>query len=281
MCRLAFLASFLPATALLAAEVVSPTPIELPREPLRTEVVEALDAAIEDAGAEVHIRLFKHRAMRHARAGDWKKAAADFRAVVAQAPGQVNVAQQAAAAMLLGGERMTYEQFVTDFLAAQAENTNRTVLEKKAKLCVLPPDPIGDEETVKGWIAAAVEEGENVQWSPYFTATQALALYRYGDFEDALLAIRETDRRHALTGGGNNDFLYTKTRLVEALCHAKAGDIEKAMAAFNKADHIIRPRMAELQTVLKGELWHDWMIAKILHDEACEVIKGVIAAAAE
>lgn len=255
-------------------------PIELGKQPLRNELVAALDKSIEKAGAEAGVTLFKNRARQHASAGDWKKASADLRRALQREPGQLNGYQQAAVAMLLGGDRMIYQQMVEQFLEAQKKSDNIFSTEKRAKLCVLTTTPVGKQEDVEAWVEAAAAESEGRDWAPYFTATQAFAYYRYEKFEEALKAVEETDRRHAIRGGANK-VLYAKTRLIEALCRAKMGDLEAAQAAFKKADDILRSRLANPDLVLNDGNWHDWMFAKIMHDEACDVLNEAGKKAAE
>ena len=61
-------------------------------------------------------------------------------------------------------------------------------------------------------------------------------------------------------------------RLIEAMCHTRRGDREKAQAAFDNADKLLRQTLANVEFVHDTYFWHDWLICKILYDEARSVL---------
>ncbi len=248
-------------------------PINLPKSPLQTELIEPLNKAIADAGNEAGADLFKKRGRQFAYGGNWEKAAADFRRA-AEIGNDANTWMLAGVTFLLAGDRMSYEKLVDDFLKMHADRDNPYSREKRAKMCVLPREPVAEEAAVRKLIDQATSEISargGSKWEHYFWATAALTYYRYGDYKAAHRMVVKADKVNALKDKPSQD-VYAICRLIEAMSFAKQGDAERARTSFHKADNVLRERLRTTDLALKSDFWHDWMIAKLLHDEACRIL---------
>ena len=160
---------------------------------------------------------------------------------------------------------MKYEQLVQGMLKQFGKATQKHVLEQTAKMSVLHKDTIGMRETIQERVDKAVVESADFELGQFHSATQALVRYRFGKYDAALESIAESNRRNQASGFKGE--VWAMNRLVEAMCHSRRGDHDKAKVAFAKADFRLRERLADPDLMRESNFWHDWLICKLLHDE--------------
>ena len=92
----------------------------------------------------------------------------------------------------------------------------------------------------------------------------ALAAYRSGDNEDALLWLEKSRRADSYR---NNASLRALVLMLESMARHRTGSVDEARQARAQADPLIDEHLAKLAA---GEMagWHDWLIADILRQEA-------------
>lgn len=248
-------------------------PVKAPVSRLDEETVAALTQRIEASNdANQAGSLYEDRANEYGRAGKWFEAAADFRKAAQADPFHSHYWMRGGVALLLAENPMAYQDLIDNMLKqfADAESASPYDRERVAKMCVLSKRKIGKQEEVERMIDKAVSDTEGSSWAEYFPSTQAIVRYRYGKYKAALESIAESDRINDRAG---SDDVTAINRAVEALCRAKLGETEQARAALLEANQRLREALAERDLVRDSGYWHDWMIAKLLHDEADALLK--------
>ena len=89
--------------------------------------------------------------------------------------------------------------------------------------------------------------------------------YRNGKYQEAIEAC-ETSRR--LNEQQNIAVLTAANHAIEAMAHQKLGNSEKAIQSIAAAENEFDNNLPALGVVSLSGFWHDWLIARILYQEA-------------
>jgi tetratricopeptide (TPR) repeat protein len=251
----------------IAEESASLSPVNLPRGELDAERIASLTKAIEAiAEQKLQAKLLTMRAKQYMRAQDWNKAAADYRKAADIQPQNSMHWMRGAILLRLAKNRMHYDQLANEMLKHFKDTTNTYQAERTAKMCWLPVPPVDERELAEKLAELAVARRTR-DWGEYYPSTRALGYYRYKQFDNALKAIAESDRLNAARRKKQVD-LDTINRIVEAMCLARLGHNKDAVAKLNAAGDVLQKNVADAEVLYGGDFWNDWLLAKVLHDEA-------------
>jgi len=246
-------------------------PIKLPMPNIDMDAITQLDVAIDRASADDElVNLYVTRAEAYASAQQWSKSALDFRRAAEITRTESRYWMRGGVMLLLAGDRMGYQAFIEYMIKTLKDTEFVYAQERVAKMCVLPKDPIGERAFVEELVDKSVRDSADSPWAEYFPSTQALVRYRYEKYEQALNSIDDSNKINKTTN--QSEDVTTINQLIEAMCHARLGNQDKAKDAFRSADERLRRELANPDLVRDGSFWHDWMIAKLLHDEARAVL---------
>ena len=124
----------------------------------------------------------------------------------------------------------------------------------------------------RAWLSAMAEKNMACEPNePWNRTALALALYRVGDFPQAVEKAEEALRRHPnwLGGAGNN--------LVLAIAHERLGQAEQARQALVASERVMESWIQQMSTAPVGaspNFWLDWLECHILYREAKLQIDG-------
>lgn len=217
---------------------------------------------------------YRLRALQYARVEAWDRAAADFRKVVELNPVKSQTWQQAAALIVLSEDADAYERHAAKMLERFGASDNQGDLERTPKVCCLAPRPVGELAKLQKLAEAAVEASGDSYFSAYHPRTLALVYYRRKQYAQALVAIEKSDRLNLEFDERKFGDIEVSNRAIEAMCLVRRGKLKEAEAMLAKAAPILADRFDDPDELYEDEFWHDWLIAKILHDEAQRLVKG-------
>ena len=245
------------------------SPIPLPASTPDQNRISALTAAIEGTADDSPTRaqLLKQRAMQYIRGNQWPEAAADFQSAARVQPDNTIHWMRAAVLLRLAGDETGYEQHMMEMVKRFTDTDSAAHAERTAKLCALPKEPQGEQVTVERLADLGVQSGKG-DGASFFPCARALVHYRYGEYDQAIAATRQSDR---LNPGRRQHVVYAINRILEAVSQAKRGEINDAYRAMQQGSAALRQRLSNAEWLYGAFSWHDWMICKLLHDEACEV----------
>lgn len=243
-------------------------PIVVKTPPLDTAAVAALTRRIESTiDGQESGELLDDRASEYGRSGLWQDAANDFRSAAEADPNESRYWMRHGVALLLARNVMQYGPWVEE-MTRQFEGTDdHYAIERVAKMCVLSKIPVGGKDDVLNLADLSVRRSQGKSWSEYFPSTQAIARYRFEDYKGAMEAALISDR---INQESHSDDVTAINRAVVALCHIKQGNQEEAQKLLKQVNAQLREIFADSELVRTPGYWHDWMIAKILYDEAIE-----------
>lgn len=245
-------------------------PIVPPKSPLDRQAFDNLTRQIESTRDGQRIgALYDDRASEYGRAGKWSEAAADFDQARTADPAHSHYWMRGGVARLLAHDPMGYQGLIESMIE-QFEGTDSIYeSERLAKMCALSKRTVGKQAFVEGLIDQAVRESGESPWAEYFPSTQAIVLYRYGKYDKALEAVAASEE---INETAKSQDVTAINAVVAALCHARLGNAEKARTALERGDKLLRQALSDRNLVRESGYWHDWMIAKLLHDEARQVL---------
>ena len=220
---------------------------------------------------------YRLRAIEYAKGEAWGEAATDYRKIVELNPAQSQLWQQAATLVVLAEDADAYKQICDKMLERFGRSDNQGDLERTPKVCCLAPQVIGElDQHIKMAEAAvkAVEASERTYWAPYHHRSQALVYYRRKEYAQALEALRKSDRLNLEFDEHRFGDIEVSNRALEAMCLIRRGNLEGGAKMLEKAKPILEAKMADVDEFYEDEFWHDWLIAKVLHDEAQKLVEA-------
>ena len=210
---------------------------------------------------------YRLRAFEYARGHAWDKAAADFVKVASLREGNSQIGQQIGVFLVLAGDKKTHETLCKEMLEGFSESTDRGDLERTAKMCTLMAEPVGKLEEVLEIPKRSVELGKNRDFACHHYRTLALVLYRMKKYDTAIETVHAGDKANA-AARFQIPSVVVCNRAIEAMCLLRGGKADEAKKALAKATPTLNEKFKDPTALYKGEFWHDWLTAKILHDEA-------------
>lgn len=241
--------------------------VEVPTAELNAERVAALTAAIDDADTDrgTLVKLLGQRAKEYARAGDWKRASADYQQVIDNNPQDTIAWLKRGVTLLLADDQMKHDDFARRMLEAFKQTKNTNDAERVAKMIWLSPTPGVARAEIDALSDFAYRSKEG-RWGQYYPSAKALGHVRYGEFDQALAEVDESDRLNAATGAPQLD-LVAINQTLRAICLAQLDKRADAVRELTAAGEKIQAGMKSADLLLESGFSHDWMIAVMLHRE--------------
>ncbi len=241
--------------------------VALPKAELDAQRVAALTKEYEAANDKKRKAvILEERARQYMRAQKWEHAANDFQIAAGLQPSDTMLWMRGAVLWRQSGNRMKYERHAANMLARFKGATSPYDGERTAKVCWLPTAPLKTREVAERLSDRSVNQRKRA-WGQYFVSTRALGHLRYGQYNEALELLAVSDRINASRAQPQVD-LDAINRSIEAACLAKLGRSREAAGPLNKAAGALRAALKDADALYTNSFWNDWLIAKMLHDEA-------------
>ena len=134
--------------------------------------------------------------------------------------------------------------------------------------CLVGPGPVGDPARIARLVEVAVSNDPSQPVYLWYDLAKALYEYRVGRFDAAVKTCRANRARIKAVGGPSPAIAMVFA--VEALALRRSGDADGARRSLADAQKLIDEYFLALGGGDSGELWHDWLAARLLCREAEE-----------
>jgi tetratricopeptide (TPR) repeat protein len=201
------------------------------------------------------------------RQGRWKEAAADAATLMHFQPTDYYWSYNVATLLVITHDRSAYEQLCRRIPAAFAETTNPYIAQRIAESCLLLPNPGADQRLEQQLATRAVTLGSgDGSGIGYFQACKALSEYREGSFPEAVEWAEKARK-------SSEAFAHAKSCAVLAMAQWRLGLKDAARATLGEGNKLAQD-ISSNQTVDLGDGWINWLVARILLDEATELVSA-------
>jgi hypothetical protein len=195
------------------------------------------------------------------RQGRWKEAAVDAITMMHYQPADYYWPYTVAVLLVMTHDRLAYEQLCQRIPAAFAETTNPYIAQRIAEGCLLLPNSGGDLLLVDRLATRAVTLGNG---DGYFQPCKALSEYRQDSFPGAVEGAEKSVKSSEV-------FARAKGCAVLAMSQWRLGLKDAAQATLSEGNKLAQD-ISSNQAVDLGDKWLDWLVARILLNEATELI---------
>jgi len=199
------------------------------------------------------------------RQGRWREAAADAATLMQYQPAEYYWSYSLAALLVMTHDRSAYEQLCRGISATFAETTNPYIAQRLAAGCLLLPNSGSNLQLVDRLATKAVTLGKGDGGGiGYFQACKALSEYREGSFPEAVEWAEKARKSSEV-------FAHAKGCAVLAMAQWRLGLKDAARATLGEGNKLAQD-ISSNQTVDLGDGWINWLVARILLDEATGLI---------
>jgi tetratricopeptide (TPR) repeat protein len=199
------------------------------------------------------------------RQGRWREAAADGVTLMQRQPTDYYWSYNVAALLVTTHNRPDYEQLCHRIPTTFAETTNPYIAQRIAEGCLLLPNSGADLQLVDRLATRAVTLGNGDGGGiGYFQACKALSEYREGSFPEAVEWAEKALKNSAVLARA-------KGCAVLAMAQWRLGLKDAARATLSEGNKLAQD-ISYNQAVDLGDGWINWLVARILLDEATELI---------
>lgn len=245
--------------------------VGVPNPPLDANAVARITKKISTTeDGKTLAALYEDLASEYGRSGRWKEAADHLRRASEENPKDSGHWMRCGVALLLAKDHKTYKSWVEKMAKQFAGSESYYAVEKVAKMCTLSRDAIGKKDDLTKLAATSVRNSKKSPWAAYFPSTQAIVHYRFGKYDDALKSVRHSDE---LNKRSLFKHVTAINLAVAALCRIKQGKPDEAIKSLKIVNMQLRRILADTQLVQRQGYWHDWMIAKLLYEEAVGLLE--------
>jgi tetratricopeptide (TPR) repeat protein len=199
------------------------------------------------------------------RQGRWKEAIADAATLMRYKPEEYYWDYTLATLLAITHDRPAYEQVCHNLAATFAETTNPYIAQRIADSCLLLPNSGADQHLVEQLATRAVTVGHGDGGIGYFQACKALSEYRDGDFAETVewaeKALKSSD-------------VLAQAQAYAALSMAqwRLGQKEQARATLSQGNKLA-PDISSAHSVDLGDGWTNWLVPRVLLNEAGQLIQ--------
>ncbi len=195
------------------------------------------------------------------RQGRWKEAAVDATTMKQYQPADYYWSYTVAVLLVMTHDRSAYEQLCQRIPAGFAETTNPYIAQRIAEGCLLLPNSPVDLLLVDRLATRAVTLGNG---GAYFQPCKALSEYRQGSFPGAVEWADKSLKN-------SEAFARAKGCAVLAMSQWRLGLKDAARSSLGQGNKLAQD-ISSNQAVDLGDKWLDWLVARILLNEATELI---------
>jgi tetratricopeptide (TPR) repeat protein len=197
------------------------------------------------------------------RQGKWSEAADANATLMQYQPAEYFWAYNMAALSAKAHDQPAYEQLCKRIPAAFIETTNPYIAWRIALGCLLLPNSGADRHLVQQLATKAVTLGDS-EAGGYFQACKGLSDYREGHFSEACVWAEKALQK-------SEHFAQAEGCAVLASAQWRLGLRDTARASLSQGNKLA-PELSSTGTVDLGGGWLDWLVARILLDEATELV---------
>src|SRR6266478_4491271 len=198
------------------------------------------------------------------RQGRWSEALDVTATLMQHQPAEYYWGYAMAALLAEAHDRPAYERLCKRIPATFIETTNPYIAWRVAIGCLLLPNSGADPRLVDQLATKAVTLGKADSGIGYFKTCKALSEYREGGFAQAVeWAERERTNSEASASA--------EACAVLAMAQWRLGLKDEARGTLTQGNRLA-PEMPSTQTPDLGDKWLDWLVARILLNEATELI---------
>jgi tetratricopeptide (TPR) repeat protein len=207
--------------------------------------------------------ILAHRFNLMGRQGRWREAAADAATLTRYQPTEYYWIYSRATLLVMTHDGPAYKQLCHNIAATFAETANPYVAQRIADACLLLPNS-GADPLLERQLATRAATLGNTEGSGYFQACKGLSEYREGRLSEACewadKALHKSEPFAQAQGGA-----------VLAMSQWRLGRRDAARASLSQGNKLA-PELSSTGAVDLGDGWMDWLIARILLDEATGLI---------
>jgi serine/threonine protein kinase len=163
------------------------------------------------------------------------------------------------------GERDGYQRVRHELIKHFGHTPNPRYAERALKICLITPWPDADFSTLDRLAVTALKTDPRHWAWPYTQFAIGLLEYRRENYRSAVERLQQAV-------GRMDRFCEVQASMVLAMAHHKLGDVDQAKGVFASGIKYFARIPAHEAALLYEALWHDWMIALALQDEASMLI---------
>jgi tetratricopeptide (TPR) repeat protein len=198
------------------------------------------------------------------RQGRWSEALAVTATLMQHQPAEYYWAYGMAALLAEAHARPAYEQLCKRIPATFIETTNPYIAWRIAESCLLLPNSGADPRSVEQLAIKAVTLGNKDVGIGYFQACKALSEFREGRFAQAVEWAQQARTNSEV-------FASAEGCAVLAMAQWRLGLKDAARDTLSQGNKLA-PEISSGHPVELGDLWLDWLVARILLAEAAELV---------
>ena len=201
-----------------------------------------------------------------ARRGRWQQAAADAALVPKYLPNDHYRYHTLAGLLVITHNRLEYEKLCQKILPMFTDTSNPYIAERVADDCLLLPDSGVDLQVVDRLATRAATNENDASSIGYFQGCKALSEYRQGHFSEAVVWAEKSLKT-------DQPFAQAKGYAVLAMAQWQLGQKENARTMLAHGNSLAPQISSAKDTVDLGDSWVAWLFARILLDEAGQLIQ--------
>ncbi len=255
-------------------------PVKIPLQQLALGQVAEIDQLLgrlaqmnkQPAVAKARAAAFEKRAHLFMEAGKWEDAAADYEQAMELQPENTMHWMRRGILLALNAQRVDLVDHAGKMLKRfKGVQNNPYTAERTAKMFWLSSQPVEGRADAEKLADFAVARRNRV-WGEYYPSTRAIGHYRYKEYDKALEMIDLSDQMNLQLKAQREDVVAINM-VLKAMCHSRQGKSEEAAKLMKVATVTLENYYRQHKTPFDNDAWHNWVIVKLLHDEACGLIK--------
>jgi len=213
--------------------------------------------------------LIRVRAIFYARAGQWKKAAADAAKALEFGPMEHEVHGMLAPLLAASANNEGYLRHCRLLLASFGETSDPRIAGMMALNCLILPSPEVDLNAVARLAGTAVSAPTNHPRMKPFQVVKGLAEYRQGRFSSSAEWMQKV-----LARPGARSLRDVQAYMVLAMAQYQLKQPDEARTTLANGRETARAKLPPLESGDIGADWDDWIIAHALLNEAEALVEG-------
>jgi serine/threonine protein kinase len=201
-----------------------------------------------------------------ARQKHWHEARDDMTAVLKYEQSS-GVYHALAPLMVAQRDFAAYQQLCREMITRFAASNDILAADRISRDCLILPSSGVDLNAAAALAEMAVAKGKSEIPYTFFLCSKALADYRRGKFQQAVIGTSEILK---------DPFPYTQAegRAVLAMALFQLGNAEEARTALAELKSVVEKKLPAPESQDLGSDWRDWIIAYALLDETTNLIEG-------
>jgi tetratricopeptide (TPR) repeat protein len=207
--------------------------------------------------------LLSQRLDLRGRQGKWKEGAVDATTLIRYQPTEYYWPYTAAALLVITHDQPAYEQLCQRIPPIFAGTSNPYIAQRIADGCLLLPNSEADPRLLQQLATTAVILG-NTEGSGYFQACKGLSEYREGRFSEACEWAEKARQK-------SEPFAQAEGCAVLVMAQCRLGLSDAAQATLSQGNKLA-PEISSTGAVDLGGGWLDWLVARILLNEAARLV---------